>query len=86
MRLQGCALETKYSSHCFQWQQLGSQGIRSEGTVQLCPHLTCLHTRDAGGVKHSLPLSRTQRNLVCQQVYLTQHPKQQLGKTVDRDI
>lgn len=59
-------------------------GYEVEGTVGMCPHLTCLHTRDAGGVKHPLPLSRTQRNLVCQQVYLTQRPKQQLGKTVEQ--
>lgn len=83
-RHQGFALENKYRSHGFQWQQLGSQGMRSEDTVEMCPHLTCLHTRNAGGVKHPLPLSRTQRNLVCHQVYLTQRPKQQLGKTVER--
>lgn len=54
----------------------------SEGTAEMCPPLTCLQTRDAGGVKHPLPLSRTQRNLVCQQVYLTQRPTQRRDKTV----
>lgn len=84
VRLQGCAAETEYRSQGFQWQQLGLQGMRSESTLEMCPPLTCLHTRDAGGVKHPLPLSRTQRNLVCQQVYLMQRPKQQLGKTVEQ--
>lgn len=84
VRLQGCAAETEYRSQGFQWQQLVSQGMRSESTLETCPPLTCLHTGDAGGVKQPLPLSRTQRNLVCQQVYLTQRPKQQLGKTVEQ--
>lgn len=48
------------------------------------PSLTCLHTGDTGGVKHPLPLSRTQRDLVCQQVYLTQRPTQQIDKTVEQ--
>lgn len=84
VRLQGCAAETEYRSQGFQGQQLGLHGMRSESTLEMCPPLTCLHTGDAGGVKHPLPLSRTQRNLVCQQVYLTQRPKQQLGKTVEQ--
>lgn len=50
----------------------------------MCPPLTCLQTRDTGGVKHPLPLSRTQWNLVCQQVYLTQRPTQQMDKTVEQ--
>lgn len=84
VRLQDCAAETEYRDQGFQWQRLGSQGMRSESTLETCPPLTCLHTGDAGGVKHPLPLSRTQRNLVCQQVYLTQRPKQQSGKTVEQ--
>lgn len=54
---------------------LGLQGEGSEGSADMCPHLTCLQTRDAGGVIHPLPLSRTQGNLVRQQVYLTQRPR-----------
>lgn len=57
------------------------RGEGSEGTGETCPRLTCLHTGDAGGVKHSLPLSRTQRDLVCQQVYLTQRPTRREDKT-----
>lgn len=53
-----------------------------EGAAEMCPPLTCLRTRDAGGVKHPLPLSRAQRNLVCQQVNLTQRPTQRRDKTV----
>lgn len=83
-RLQGCAADTRYRSQGFQWQQVGSQGVSSESTLEMCPPLTCLHTGDAGGVKHPLPLSRTQRNLVCQQVNLTQRPKQQLGETAEQ--
>lgn len=51
-----------------------------EGMATMCPPLTRLHTRGAGGIKHPLPLSRTQGNLVCQQVYLTQRPAQQRDK------
>lgn len=50
--------------------EVGVSG-RAEG-----PPLTCLHARDAGGVKHPLPLSGAQRNLVRQQVNLTQRPAQ----------
>lgn len=57
-------------------------GFRGHGRG--VPSLTCLHTRDTGGVKHPLPLSRTQRDLVCQQVYLTQRPTQRIDKTVEQ--
>lgn len=57
-------------------------GVRGHGRG--VPSLTCLHTRNTGGVKHPLPLSRTQRDLVCQQVYLTQRPTERIDKTVEQ--
>lgn len=74
---QGCAVENETSSRGFQWLTGGSEVM-----AEMCPPLTCLQTRDAVGVKHPLPLSRTQRNLVRQQVNLTQRPTQRRDKIV----
>lgn len=86
--LQGFAIDTKSRRQGFhsplprQQQKVIGFGFRGHGRG--VPSLTCLHTRDAGGVKHPLPLSRTQRDLVCQQVYLTQRPTQRIDKTVEQ--
>lgn len=88
VRLQGFAVEAEARGQGFrrplprQWQKITGFGFRGRGGG--APPLTCLHTGDTGGVKHPLPLSRAQRDLVCQQVYLTQRPTQRVDKTVEQ--
>lgn len=77
--IQNILTYSQISGACRQDRVQESQFQRSHGSGArlMCPPLTCLHTRDAGSVKHALPLSGTQRYLVRQQVYLTQRPSQQ---------
>ena len=54
------------------WDVRGSEVEKSE--ISRCPPLTCLYAGNTGGIKHALPLGRTQGNLVGQQVNLIQRP------------